>query len=626
MPHTDLDRVKTFNRRTALLAGGKFVLLSALVGRLYYLQVVEADRYATLADENRINLRLLPPPRGRILDRHGELLAANRLNYRAVLIPEQTQSVEATLEALGRLIPIGEGERRKVLRESGRKRGFVPITVREDLTWAEVSRVEVNAPDLPGVTIDVGQTRHYPLAATAAHITGYVAAVSEDELTGDPLLELPDFRIGKSGVEKIYDMALRGSAGNSRVEVNAYGRVIRELARQEGQPGDDLVLTVDHGLQRFASDRLADQSAAAVVLDIHTGDVLALVSNPSYDPNAFSKGLSSEAWRELIENPRKPLADKAIAGQYPPGSTFKMIVALAALEAGVLTPEHRVVCTGKIRLGNRLFHCWKRQGHGERRMVDAIEQSCDVYFYDVARRVGIDRIAKMARRFGFGEPTGIDLPGERPGLVPDRAWKLGKIGVPWQKGETLIVGIGQGYLLATPLQLAVMAARIGNGGVAVRPRLTRRRAAASGAAAAPEFASIGISPASLKVVTDGMRRVTNSSRGTAYRARIVEPDMAMAGKTGTSQVRRIEARERLTGVRKTEDKPWIERDHALFVAYAPVAAPRYAVAVVVEHGGSGSRIAAPIARDILIETQRRDPARTGSFAQGAPGAAGADDA
>jgi penicillin-binding protein 2 len=614
MPHTDLDRVKTFNRRSALLGGGQFLLLSALVGRLYYLQVVESDRYATLADENRINLRLLPPPRGRIFDRLGELLAANRHNYRAVLIPEQTASVEATLESLGILIPIGDRERQKVLRESSRKRGFVPITVRENLTWEEVSRVEVNAPDLPGVMIDVGQSRDYPLAETAANITGYVAAVSEDELTGDPLLELPDFRIGKSGIEKIYDQALRGSAGDSRVEVNAYGRVIRELARQEGQPGDDLVLTIDRGLQRFVSERLAGESGAAAVLDVHTGEVLALVSNPSFDPNAFSKGLSSEEWQELIQNPRKPLTDKAIAGQYPPGSTFKMIVALAALEAGVLTPGHRVLCTGKIQLGDRTFHCWKRSGHGVRQMVDAIEQSCDVYFYDVARRVGIDRIAKMARRFGFGKPTGIDLPGERGGLVPDRAWKRSKIGVPWQKGETLIVGIGQGYLLATPLQLAVMAARLANGGVAVRPRLTRRRVKAA-KEKKPAFATIGISPASLKVVTNGMRRVSNSPRGTAYKARITEDDMAMAGKTGTSQVRRIETSERLTGVRKTEDKPWIERDHALFVAYAPLAAPRYAIAVVIEHGGSGARTAAPIARDILIETQRRDPARDGQVAQ-----------
>ena len=607
MPHRDLERIKTFNRRTALLAGGKLVLLSALVGRLYYLQVVQSDRYAMLADENRISIRLLPPPRGRIFDRLGELLAANRLNYRVVLIAEQTPSVEATLETLGKLIPIAERDVRRVLRDIHRRRAFVPITVRDNLSWTEVSRVEVNAPDLPGIVIDVGQRREYPLGATAAHVTGYVAAVSESELTGDPLLELPGFQIGKSGIEKAYDLALRGKAGNSQVEVNAFGRVIRELSRNGGQPGDDLVLTLDAGLQRYVADRLAGESAAAVALDIHTGDVLALTSTPSYDPNGFTEGLSRAAWQSLVGNPRKPLISKAIAGQYPPGSTFKMIVVLAALESGALTPQHRVTCTGEIEFGDRIFHCWKRGGHGTLAMLEAIEQSCDVYFYDISLRVGVDRIAAMARRFGLGEPTGIDLAGELAGLVPDRDWKLATYDARWQRGETLVTGIGQGYVLATPLQLAVMTARLANGGKAVTPRLARVTEGSD----EPEIADLGISAASLKIVTEGMRRVVNSPRGTAYKARIDDAAMAMAGKTGTSQVRRIGKSERLGGVRRNEDRPWDERDHALFVAFAPVRAPQYAVAVVVEHGGSGSRVAAPIARDILRETQRRDPARAG---------------
>jgi len=605
MPNRDRERTRTFTRRTALLAGGQFALLSTLVGRLYYLQVVQADRYAMLADENRINLRLLPPPRGRIFDRMGEPLAVNRLNYRVVLVSEQADSVEETLDALGRIIPVSERDRARVLREMHRKRGFVPITVRENLDWSEVSRVEVNAPDLPGVMIDVGQTRDYPLASVLGHVVGYVAAVSEKDLTGDPLLELPDFRIGKSGIEKVYDKALRGSAGNSQVEVNAYGRVIRELAREEGRPGDDLTLTIDAGLQRFVVDRLGEESASVVVLDVHTGEVMAMASNPAYDPNAFNRGLSNAEWRALVNNPRKPLTNKTIAGQYPPGSTFKMVVALAALEAGVVTPDHRIFCTGKIKLGDRVFHDWKRGGHGDVDMLAAIQQSCDIYFYDIAKRVGIDRIAAMARRFGLGAPTGIDLTGERGGLVPDRDWKLGRFGVSWQQGETLVVGIGQGYLLATPLQLAVMTARIANGGKAIVPRLLRDRDAPR----APE--SMGLSRDSLAVVIEGMNRVTNTRRGTAYRARIAEPELAMAGKTGTAQVRRITKSERIKGVIKNKDRPWEERDHALFVAFAPVSQPRYAVAAVVEHGGSGSRAAAPIARDVLRETERRDPSRRG---------------
>ena len=607
MPNRDRERTRIFTRRSVLLAGGQFALLSTLVGRLYYLQVVQADRYAMLADENRINLRLLPPPRGRIFDRMGEPLAINRLNYRVVLVSEQADSVEKTLDALGRIIPVSERDRARVLREIHRKRGFVPITVRENLDWSEVSRVEVNAPDLPGVMIDVGQTRDYPLGAVLGHVVGYVAPVSEKDLTGDPLLELPDFRIGKSGIEKVYDMALRGSAGNSQVEVNAYGRVIRELAREEGRPGDDLTLTIDAGLQRFVVDRLGEESASVVVLDVHTGEVMAMASNPAYDPNAFNRGLSSAEWKALVHNPRKPLTNKTIAGQYPPGSTFKMVVALAALEAGVVTPEHRVFCTGSIKLGDRVFHDWKRGGHGDVDMLTAIQQSCDIYFYDIAKRVGIDRIAAMARRFGLGAPTGIDLTGERGGLVPDRDWKLGRFGVSWQQGETLVVGIGQGYLLATPLQLAVMTARIANGGKAVVPRLLRGRDAPP--APAPE--SMGLSREALAAVAEGMNRVTNTRRGTAYRARIAEPELAMAGKTGTAQVRRISKSERLKGVIKNKDRPWEERDHALFVAFAPVRQPRYAVVAVVEHGGSGSRAAAPIARDVLRETERRDPSRRG---------------
>ena len=614
MQHRDLDRVKTFNRRVAMLAGGKFVLLSALVGRLYYLQVLQSDRYATLSDENRINIRLLPPPRGRILDRLGEALATNRLNYRIVLVSEQTPSIEMTLDALAALIPLSERDYQRVLREAERKRDFVPITVRENLSWAEVSSIEVHAPDLPGVMIDVGQTRYYPLGATAANITGYVAAVSEDELTGDPLLELPDSRIGKNGVEKIYDLALRGKAGNSHVEVNAYGRIIRELDRNEGQPGDDLMLTLDVGLQRYVAARLSNESAAAVVLDVNSGGVLALASSPSYDPNAFTKGISSAAWNELLQNPHKPLISKAIAGQYPPGSTFKMMVALAALESGIATPGHRVTCIGKTTLGDRDFHCWKRGGHGTLKMVEAIEQSCDVYFYDVALRCGVNRIAEMARRFGLGAATGVDLYGERPGLIPDRDWKLATYYVPWQKGETLVAGIGQGYVLATPLQLAVMVARLANGGFAVTPHLLRRADSADAGdnTGPPAFDSLGISEASLALVAEGMDRVVNGNRGTARGARITEPELAMAGKTGTSQVRRISKSERLTGVLKNEQRPWEERDHALFVAYAPVDEPRYAIAVIVEHGGSGSRAAAPVARDILRETQRRDPAHGGA--------------
>jgi penicillin-binding protein 2 len=605
----DVNRTRLFNRRTALLAGGQLALFGGLVSRMWYLQVVESDRYKMLADDNRISLRLLPPPRGRILDRYGEPIAINQLNYRVVLIPEQTGSVPATLDAISEIVPITDFERRRIAREVARKRKFLPVIVKENLAWEDVARVAVNAPDLPGVMIDVGSNRFYPSGERVAHVIGYVAPPSEADLTGDPLLELPDFRIGRNGVERVYDLALRGRAGSSQIEVNALGRPIRELARQEGQPGTELVLSIDLKLQAFAADRLATQeSAAAVLMDVTTGEVLVLASSPTFDPNEFNKGISGATWRELIGNSRSPLTNKCASGQYAPGSTFKPVVAMAALESGIITPEFRVNCPGHYDLGNAKFHCWKKGGHGPVDMVDAIKGSCDVYFYEVARRIGIDRIAEMAKRFGLGHPLGLDVPGERAGLIPTRAWKMATTGVPWQTGENLVAGIGQGYVLATPLQLAVMCARVANGGYAVMPRLARDRVEGNRLGVRPPttFPPIGVSQSNLAVVVRGMRGVVNDPRGTAFRARIMDPSMAMAGKSGTSQVRRITEEERRHGLRKPEQVPWKERDNALFIAFAPLDNPKYACAVIVEHGIGGSAVAAPIVRDILIEAQKRE--------------------
>lgn len=613
--HKDSERHKQFNRRTVILAGGKLALLSVLVGRMYYLQVVESKRYQTLADRNRINLRLLPPPRGRIVDRYGTPIAVNQINYRVVLNLETTMDVEETLRALGSIINIGEGERRRIMRDISRKPSFVPVTVRENLNWDKVARIEVNAPDLPGVEIDEGQSRHYPFGKDTAHVLGYVAPVSEGETTGDPLLKLPGFRIGKDGIEKFYDLSLRGVGGNSQVEVDAFGRVIRELSRKEGQPGSEVALTIDVELQKFVSRRLAGQSAAAVVIDVHAGDILSLVSTPGFDPNAFNKGLSENEWQALLSNPRAPLTNKAISGLFSPGSTFKMVVALAALEKGAITPESSFFCSGSIKLGNAVFHCWKKGGHGTVQLAKGIIQSCDVYFYEIAKRTGIDHIAKMARRLGLGRKLGLDLPSEQAGLIPTRDWKRKTYGIPWQQGETLIAGIGQGYILATPLQLAVMTAKMVNGGIGVKPRLT----AAEGESGDPDTLpgnDLGLLPEHLRLVREAMVSVVNSPMGTAYKARIKEPGFEMGGKTGTVQVRRITKAERELGIIKNEDLPWKQRDHAIFVGFAPASAPRYAAAVVIEHGGGGSKVAAPIARDILLETQRRGRAPSGREVKG----------
>jgi penicillin-binding protein 2 len=611
----DTNQHKSLSRRAAILAGGQVVLASALAGRLYQLQVLEKDRYRVMADENRINLRLLVPPRGRIFDRFGVELANNKQNYRVVIVPEETADIDATLNALAKLIDVTETDRHRVLRDAKRKHAFIPIVVRQNLNWDEMARIEVAVPELPGVAIDQGLLRFYPYGPTAAHILGYVAAVSEKELTGDPLLELPDFRIGKAGVERSQDLKLRGTAGTSQVEVNAYGRVVREIARNDGQPGQDVVLTIDTAMQEYVTKRCAaEQSASCVVLDALTGDIIALVSSPSYDPMLFSAGLTQAMWQELSTDPRNPLSDKAIGGLYPPGSTFKPMTALAALESGAITPDTAITCPGYLELGDATFHCYQKGGHGTLHLHDAIKKSCDVFFYETARRAGIDRIAAMARRFGFGEALGLDISGERAGLIPDRDWKLATTGVAWQQGETLNTGIGQGSVLTTPLQVATMAARLVTGRKIV-PHLVRGGGTlpAGGDRAPPNFAPLGITPRAISLVLDGMNAVVNEQGGTAYAARITDPAFAMGGKSGTSQVRRITEYEREHGLRKEADIPWKDRDHALFVAFAPVGSPRYVCAVVVEHGGveagGGSAVAAPIARDVLLEAQKRDPAR-----------------
>ncbi|PWC40848.1 penicillin-binding protein 2 [Azospirillum sp. TSO22-1] len=604
----DTDRYRSFTRRMLVLGGLKVGLLSALAGRLYYLQVLQSAKYTMLAEENRISLRLIAPSRGPITDRFGVPLAMNQQNYRVVVVSERTKNIPETLDKISQVVPLTDGDRRRVMREMQRKRRFVPVTVRENLTWEQVATLEMNMPDLPGAAIDVGEIRYYPFAEATAHILGYVGAVAEAELNGDPVLSLPGFRIGKGGLEKFHEKNLRGTAGTSQLEVNAVGRVIRELSRDEGQPGREVQLTIDIGLQQFCQKRLSEeQSAACVVMDVHTGAIYALASHPTYDPNQFTMGISAELWEELLSNPTTPLTNKAVAGQYPPGSTFKPVVAMAALEAGVVGPKHTVHCPGWMELGDHRFHCWKKGGHGSVDMVSALRDSCDVYFYDLARRLGIDRIAEMAQRFGMGQAAGLDLPHERPGLIPTREWKKKALNATWTQGESLIASIGQGYVLSTPLQLATMTCRLANGGHAVRPHLTKQIKGV--ATETTNWPSLGVKKENLEVVMAGMNAVTNIQGGTAYKARITEPGFEMAGKTGSAQVRRITMAERSTGVKKNEQLPWRERDHALFVAFAPVHAPRYAIGLIVEHGGGGSTAAAPIARDILLETQKRDPGR-----------------
>jgi penicillin-binding protein 2 len=601
-PRDSAESARILSRRGLVLGGIQAAMVGVLALRMRHMQLEEADRFRLLADENSVKIRLLPPARGLILDRDGALLAGNEQNYRVTITREDAGDAKAVLARLARLIPLSPDDIADVLAEVERRSPTLPITVADRLSWEDFSRVAVNAPALPGVTTEVGLSRVYPLGPDLAHVLGYVGPVSDYDLSKlenpDPLLQIPRFQIGKLGVEAKLEDNLRGSAGTKRIEVNSTGRVMRELDRQEGLPGAAVKLTLDHRLQNYALARLGTESAAAVAIEVATGDILAIASAPSFDPNLFVRGISSADYKLLTENDHRPLADKTVQGAYPPGSVFKIVTALAALEAGVIDPSETVYCPGYTTLGNRRFHCWKRAGHGHVNLTESLEQSCDVYYYDIAQRVGIDKISDMARRLGVGVRFDLPMSAVSEGLAPDKDWKLRKYQKDWLIGDTLNAGIGQGYVLASPLQLAVLTARVASGRE-IQPRLVRALEGAE--MPLPEAPPLNLSEASLRAVRQGLFDVTNKRTGTAYGSRVVDDAVRLAGKTGTSQVRNITAAERAAGVISNDQLPWNRRDHALFVCYAPHDAPRVAVAVVVEHGGGGSAVAAPIARDILLQ-------------------------
>ncbi len=602
----EAKRTGVFTRRALLIGGAQIAAFGALAAKLYQVQIVEGSRYATLAETNRISARLIAPPRGRLLDRFGEPVAGNKLNWRALLIAEQTTDVAATLDNFSAIVPLADHERARVERELRRHRRFIPVTLREFLSWEDMARIEVNAPDLPGILVDVGTTRLYPFGPALAHIVGYVAPPNDADVAEDTMFALPGMRVGRAGVEKYHDLNLRGRAGAVQLEVNATGRVIRELDRQEGTPGQDITLTIDSALQQSVLARLGDESASAVVMDARNGEVLAMATNPSFDPSLFNSGVSQAQWQEWTRNRRAPLINKAASGLYAPGSTFKMAVALAGLESKAITPFDTVSCPGYLDFGDRRFHCWSKYGHGSLDLRGGLKNSCDVFFYEVARRTGIDKIAAMANRLGLGVKLDIELPGTRTGFIPTRGWRI-KQGKAWNIGDTIVSGIGQGYMQLTPLSLATYTARLATGR-AVQPHLTRSIGGIlQPGSKAEDWPSLGIPERELHAVRDGMFAVVNDPSGTAPLARLPMPNVQMAGKTGSVQVRNVTREQRENGY-KSDNLPWEFRPHALFVCFAPFDAPRYAVALVVEHGNAGAAAAAPVARDIMMDVLTRDPA------------------
>ena len=616
-----------FSRRTMLAAGAGGVVWATLLARLFQLQVLEGDRYASLAAENRVKLELAPPERGRILDRFGTPLGAHRRAGRVTLVGEQVEDVPATLRRIAELIDLPAARQERIVRDAARLASFVPVIVAEELTYEDFARMTVHAVSLPGVRVEMASTRSYPRGRDFAHVLGYVARASERDLGrltegANPsetelirrLFKHPDMRTGRLGIEYLAEEWLRGTVGRRRIVTNAAGRVIEELPSDDLAPkaGRDVSITIDADLQRAAIERFGDESGAAVVLDIESGDILALVSTPTYDPNDFVNGISSADYNALRENDRSPLFHKAYDGLYPPGSTFKMVVAAAALATGAVSPERRVHCPGHYWFAGRKWHCWKRGGHGSVDMHSGIKGSCDTYFYEIARLTGVEEIAKMSRQFGFGHRWDIGVTGGKAGVVPNDAWKREALGEQWYEGETLNFGIGQGYLNASPLQLALMTARIATEGRDIRPNLI-------GVGPRPPEADLppaDLDPEIMQRMKAGMFGVTSEPGGTARSS----GDLGLggprlAGKTGTAQVRRITTEERNSGVRKGASLDRKLRDHALFVAYAPADDPKYAISVVVEHGEGGSRAAAPVARDILAYALRTDSRRTPSYGQ-----------
>ncbi|NVN11881.1 penicillin-binding protein 2 [Nguyenibacter vanlangensis] len=606
-PDTENPSRGVFTRRALVVLTAQMAALGGLGHRLYELQVRDGDHYARLAENNRVNRRLIAPPRGRVVDRFGIAVASNKVNWRALLLPEETSDIPGTLDRFSALLPIEPRDRARIEREMRHKRRFIPIMLRDFLSWDDMARIELNAPSLPGVVIDVGTTRNYPFGPLLAHVVGYVAPPGEAEVAHDATMALPGMRIGRAGLEQTQDAQLRGTVGAVEIEVNSVGRVMAELSRDDGQPGDEITLTVDSGLQQAVLGRIADQSASAVVMDCRNGEVLAMVSNPSFDPSLFDSGVSQAQWAEWTNDERTPLINKAVAGVYPPGSTFKPAVAMAALRAGTLSPADRIFCPGYLDVGGTRFHCWSRYGHGSLTLRDGLKFSCDVFFYEVARRTGMDAIAAAAHSFGLGTSLDIELPHARQGLIPTPQWRRAH-GQHWNGGDTIVSGIGQGFVQVTPLQLATYVSRLASGR-AVQPHLVRAVSGKLVEGTDPaHWPALEMPDPFLDQLRQGMFAVVNEPHGTAPKARLDIPGVQMAGKTGSAQVRRVSRAMRESGHFDSSALPWEYRPHALFICFAPFDAPRYAVSVVVEHGNAGAAVAAPLARDIMTDALTRDPA------------------
>ncbi|WP_440657050.1 penicillin-binding protein 2 [Candidatus Pelagibacter sp. HIMB1509] len=609
--NSGIRKTDVINRRMFIIGAAKIIIFTGIVARLFSLQVNENKKYLTLSDKNRIREWKLPPVRGDIVDYFGNVIAGNLKVYQLHIIPEQVENFNYLLTRLKTLLNLSDKKIEKILKLKNKLKPWESIIVSENLSWSDFLKINNYLYDLVGVKPVMTISRNYPFSETYTHILGYVSQPNEEEILANETVQerfVPGMKIGKLGLEKTLENYLIGTNAIQRYEVNAYGKRINQLEHQKGKQGLRVRLTVDTEVQKACGKLLNDRAGSISVMDIYTGDIIAMYSSPSYDPNKFLFGISNDDWALIRNNPLKPLVNKTLAGLYSPGSTIKPIVALSALENKIVSPSFKVKCTGKMELYGQTFHCWKEKGHGFVSLKNAMKQSCDTYFYEVARLLGVDRLNVTAEKFGLGKKVlGDYFDFEKSGLFPNTKWKKNNLGKGWVLGETLITGIGQGYTQATPLQLCLMTAQIANGGYSIKPRiivdnnpmpLEEIKRKLKEETLHTQEKKLFNDPRNIKIVQEAMFSSTNELYGTSYKSRIDDPKYQFAGKTGTAQVKRISMRERELDL-KIEQIPYKDRDHALFVAYGPYINPRYALSIIVEHGGSGSRTAAPIAKELF---------------------------
>ena len=626
-----VKKVQTINRRMFIIGAAKLIVFTGIIARLFSLQITENKRYLTLSDKNRLREWRLPPIRGEFLDYFGNVIAGNLKVYQLHVIPEQVEDFKYLMIRLREILSLTNNQFEKIIKQKNKQKSWQTLIISKNLTWEQFTKINYFLHDLNGAKPVLSVSRNYPFSENYTHVLGYVSEASEKDLLENEVIKsrhVPGLKVGKTGLEKTFENELLGTNSIQRYEVNAYGKRISQLDHTDGLNGKTIQLTLDTEIQKFCNKLLKDISGSISVMDIYTGEIIAMQSSPSFDPNSFLFGINQDDWQLIRNNPLKPLVNKTLSGLYSPGSTFKPLVALSALENQIINENFKVKCTGKIEMYGQTYHCWKKKGHGVVNLKSAMKQSCDTYFYEIARKLGVDRLKKTCLKFGLGKKV-LDetFNNEKKGLIPDTEWKKNNLGKGWVIGETLITGIGQGYTQTTPLQLCLMTAQLANGGFKIYPKIIveennettekikfimgenyknlnkkndgfKEASEILGFSNKVKYQCLFKNSRNIKLVRDAMFASTNEVRGTSYASRIEDPKYQFAGKTGTSQVKRITATDRELDL-KTSEIPYNERDHALYIAFGPYKNPRYALSIVIEHGGSGSSTAAPIAKKLF---------------------------